>query len=149
MKQIVPFLFLVIIIGVIVAVGIGLNKDRKKLDSTASPSSTTTQPATTLSQRNAESGIDATSLAKYLTQTGAEMYGAYWCSHCKEQKELFGDAFQYIKYIECDPKGENPQVDKCTAAGISGYPTWIINGKQSSGAKTFTELKELSGYQGN
>ncbi|GAU43407.1 hypothetical protein TSUD_135210 [Trifolium subterraneum] len=29
----------------------------------------------------------ALSLAKYLHSIGAKMYGAFWCSHCQEQKE--------------------------------------------------------------
>jgi len=59
--------------------------------------------------------------AKCLTDKGWVMYGAVWCSHCKEQKALFGDSFQYIKYVECP---DNEQL--CLAKGVNGYPTWIV-----------------------
>ncbi|MEI8253857.1 MAG: hypothetical protein WCG25_09235 [bacterium] len=29
------------------------------------------------------------------------MYGTETCSHCIAQKELFGDSFKYINYIDC------------------------------------------------
>ena len=32
-------------------------------------------------------------LAKHLKETGAKMYGAYWCSHCFGQKQAFGAEF--------------------------------------------------------
>ena len=30
-------------------------------------------------------------LAQCLTAKGVKMYGAYWCSHCQNQKKAFGD----------------------------------------------------------
>ena len=30
----------------------------------------------------------ALSLAKHLRSIGAKMYGAFWCSHCNEQKQV-------------------------------------------------------------
>lgn len=59
--------------------------------------------------------------AQCLSDKGAVMYGAYWCSHCKAQKAEFGSAFEYINYVECTEKP-----DQCTAAGVEGYPTWKI-----------------------
>ena len=29
-------------------------------------------------------------VAKHLKESGAKMYGAFWCSHCEDQKETFG-----------------------------------------------------------
>lgn len=84
-------------------------------------------------------------LAKCLTEKGAKMYGAYWCSHCQNQKAEFGDSFQYINYFECDPAGENANPQACEQAGISGYPTWIINGQQYPGEQSFDKLKNLAG----
>jgi hypothetical protein len=49
------------------------------------------------------------------------MYGAYWCSHCKNEKKRFGDSFQFVPYVECTEEAQ-----KCIAAGIRGYPTWIF-----------------------
>ncbi len=95
------------------------------------------------------SGAAEMELAKYLTATGAKKYGAFWCPHCFEQKQLFGKtAFAEIDYIECDPQGQNPQREACIAAGIQCFPTWEIDGKFYPGTKTLPELAELSGYQG-
>ncbi|MFN9859009.1 MAG: Vitamin K epoxide reductase, partial [Pseudanabaena sp.] len=87
-------------------------------------------------------------LAQHLTATSAKMYGAYWCSHCHDQKERFGEAKKLIPYVECDPKGENPQTQLCITKGIKGYPTWEISGKMFSGDRSLDELADLSGYTG-
>ena len=36
------------------------------------------------------SGKAEIALAKHLSKTGAKMYGAFWCGHCANQKEVFG-----------------------------------------------------------
>lgn len=96
------------------------------------------------------SGEAEIALAEHLTATGAKKYGAFWCPHCFDQKQLFGKAaFAKVNYIECDPKGVNPQREACLAAGIQSFPTWEIDGKFYPGTKTMAELAELSGYQGD
>ncbi|MEL7035358.1 MAG: vitamin K epoxide reductase family protein [Cyanobacteria bacterium J06592_8] len=96
------------------------------------------------------SNPDNIALAEHLTQVNAKMYGAYWCSHCLTQKQLFGkEAVTEVPYIECDPNGKNPQPDLCQAANIQGYPTWEINGQQYSGVRQLNELAQLSGYTGS
>lgn len=89
-------------------------------------------------------------LAMHLKQAGAKMYGTYWCSVCNWQREQFGEAaFSQITYVECDPKGANPQLHLCNQANISAYPTWEINGRLfSPGGYPLQELANLSGYQG-
>ena len=95
------------------------------------------------------SGAAELALANHLKQTGATMYGAFWCSHCYDQKQLFGkEAFSQINYVECDPKGKKPQPEVCAAAKVEGYPTWKVNGKSVSGTQSLEELAEMSGYQG-
>ena len=79
-------------------------------------------------------------LARCLTENGAKLYGASWCPHCQNQKALFGEAGQYLPYIECTEKPE-----ECRAASITAYPTWIINGEKYMGEKSLEELKSLSG----
>ena len=96
------------------------------------------------------SGEAEIALAKHLTATGAKKYGAFWCPHCYDQKQLFGkEAFAEVNYLECDPQGENPQREACLAAGIQSFPTWEIDGKFYPGTKTLAELAELSKYEGN
>ncbi len=82
--------------------------------------------------------------AKYLTEQEVVMYGTEWCSHCKAQKKLFGNSFQYINYVDCDKNSE-----QCKNAGISGYPTWKINNQNYPGVQTLERLAELSGYDGD
>ncbi|CAK9272176.1 unnamed protein product [Sphagnum jensenii] len=90
------------------------------------------------------------SLAKHLRSIGAKMYGAFWCSHCFEQKQMFGkEAMKYVEYVECFPEGyrKGVQIAKaCEAANIQGFPTWIINGQQFSGEQELSQLAEASGF---
>jgi len=55
-------------------------------------------------------------LARHLSSTGAVMYGAYWCPHCQEQKEMFAEAASMLPYVECDPKGSGARPDLCAQA---------------------------------
>ena len=48
----------------------------------------------------------AVELATRLREAGAKMYGAFWCSHCQEQKQAFGaEAQRDLPYVECFPQG--------------------------------------------
>jgi glutaredoxin len=78
--------------------------------------------------------------AKCLTSKGAVMYGTEGCPHCKEQKEMFGESFKYVNYVEC-----SKNLALCEQMGVTGYPTWIINGVQYSGAQSLEKLSELTG----
>jgi thiol-disulfide isomerase/thioredoxin len=94
------------------------------------------------------SGQKEISLAQHLTKTKAKMYGAFWCGHCHEQKEMFGEAaWNQIDYIECDPKGKNSRSDICKTAKIKGFPTWEINDRLYLGKQSLDKLSELSGYR--
>lgn len=59
--------------------------------------------------------------AKCLTEKGWVLYGAVWCSYCKVQREMFGESFQYINYVECPDN-----INLCIAEQINGYPTWKV-----------------------
>ncbi|MGK7955508.1 MAG: vitamin K epoxide reductase family protein [Crocosphaera sp.] len=96
---------------------------------------------------NTESGPAEIQLATHLTSVGAKMYGAFWCPHCYDQKQVLGkEAVQEITYIECDPSGKNPQPEACQAAEIRSYPSWEINGKKLAGAQLPETLAQESGY---
>ncbi|PZV16404.1 MAG: hypothetical protein DCF22_05450 [Leptolyngbya sp.] len=97
-------------------------------------------------------------LAKHLKQIGAKMYGAYWCPHCHDQKELFGkEAAAIYPYVECAPDGVNsktevcqeiaPKIEKQTGQNF-GFPTWEIKGQYLTGTQQLTDLATKSGYQG-
>jgi len=76
-------------------------------------------------QRPPEIKKDYSGLASCLTENDVHMYGAYWCQSCAKQKRDLGPAFEKISYIECDPRGENSQVERCVERDISKTPTWI------------------------
>jgi hypothetical protein len=85
--------------------------------------------------------------AKCLNQKGATMYGVFWCAHCKDQKDLFGDSFQYVKYVECVTKdAPRDLIPECKAQGIKHTPTWIFaNGDRQEGVVQFTDLAAKTG----
>lgn len=81
--------------------------------------------------------------AKCLTENNATMYGASWCSHCNNQKNMFGESVEYIRFVDCEVGGKLST--ECKAANIQGYPTWIINGKTYTGEQTLEKLAQLTG----
>jgi len=85
---------------------------------------------------------DYSEFARCLSEKGAVMYGTYWCSHCKAQKADFGDAFQYINYLECTEQNE-----ACIEKGIEGFPTWIIDGRKYPGRQPLSRLSQLTGCE--
>jgi len=87
-------------------------------------------------------------LAKYLQSTGATMYGAFWCPHCSRQKELFGkEAWKYINYVECAPKGYRTQFALCIEKSVDGYPAWTFgNGKSQGGEMELVDIAKMSGF---
>ncbi|CAM8883998.1 unnamed protein product [Rhodiola kirilowii] len=97
-----------------------------------------------------ESTPFALSLAKHLHSIGAKMYGAFWCSHCVEQKQMFGrEAAKWLDYVECFPDGYKSGIKiakACLDVKIEGFPTWVINGQVLSGELSFEELAQLSGF---
>ncbi len=80
--------------------------------------------------------------AQCLTDNGATMYGAEWCGYCKKQKQMFGDSFQHINYVEC-PQNE----ELCSEKGVTGYPTWIINGETYRGLQELSVLASATGCE--
>lgn len=91
-------------------------------------------------------GLDEFALC--LKEKNVIMYGAEWCPHCQNEKRAFGDSFRFVPYVECP---DNPQ--KCLAAGISGYPTWVFpassagepDGKKLEGEQGIERLAQESG----
>tara|TARA_Y100000310_G_C20701911_1_gene830794 strand:+ start:6976 stop:7806 length:831 start_codon:yes stop_codon:yes gene_type:complete len=95
---------------------------------------------------------DYTEFAQCLTDQGITMYGSYLCSHCITQKNAFGDAVEFIDYVECHPDGPNPQTELCTEKDISGTPIWLweSDGEELSrlpGAQSLDTLSEWSGCE--
>lgn len=71
-------------------------------------------------ETNKPSALDQ--FAQCITSKGAEVYSAWWCPHCLEQKALFGSSYKYIKQHECGAgKGE---LNPTACPDIKGTPTW-------------------------
>jgi uncharacterized membrane protein len=100
----------------------------------------------TLSSPPPQASPYASGLARHLAQSGAVMYGAYWCPHCQEQKAMFGSAARLLPYVECDPGGADSQASRCQARGIRVYPTWEFHGQLVEGVLSLDELAKRSGY---
>jgi thiol-disulfide isomerase/thioredoxin len=87
-------------------------------------------------------------LVQHLTKIDAKFYGASWCPHCMEQKELFGASARELPYVECSPGGpQAPQAPLCEQMGIKSYPTWIISGERYTGTQSLDNLAQLSKYK--
>jgi hypothetical protein len=80
-------------------------------------------------------------LSLELQAKGALFYGAWWCPACHQQKVLFGEpAISTLPYVECDKTEAERQ--RCKAAEIMGYPTWVLKDKpRLVGVHTLEELK--------
>ena len=92
----------------------------------------------------AHSSARALALASKLQARGARFYGAYWCSHCRDQKEALGaEAMKLLQYYECDANGKASRRAECMAAGIKGYPTWELGGALFPGERDLDELERM------
>jgi hypothetical protein len=80
-------------------------------------------------------------LSLELQAKGALFYGAWWCPACHQQKVLFGEAaIATLPYVECDKTKAGRQ--RCKAAGIKAYPTWVMKNKpRLVGVQSLEELK--------
>ena len=88
-------------------------------------------------------------LARHLQKSGATLYGAYWCSHCYNQKVAFGaGAAHSLNYVECAADGYNSQRKLCGQKLIKGYPTWEIGGVLYAGEQSLGDLANLSNFPG-
>ena len=81
--------------------------------------------------------------AQCLKESGAEFYGTFWCSHCQNQKNLFGSSKEYLPYIECSTADGQGQTEICKEKGIEGYPTWVFKDQtRLSGELSLQTLSE-------
>jgi glutaredoxin len=84
---------------------------------------------------------DYTKLAQCLNEKGVVMYGSITCPHCTKVKKAFGDAFKYMKYIECSPQADLEGAKKCMEDKVDKYPTFrFSDGTEALGEQTPEEL---------
>src|SRR4030043_98857 len=86
--------------------------------------------------------------ADCLTSKGATLYGAFWDSSTKKQKDYFGAEIAKVSYVECGVQGDfRAQEEVCETAGIQAYPTWTINSQKVMGIQTLQQLAQLTGCE--
>ena len=133
------------------ALGCSSNQAAKSSDPAAQPAASAASPAPTpvketlppgpvnavkeppaqkqpMTKAKAAAGSPMDRFAKCLAEKDATMYGVFWCDHCREQKEKFGESFKYVKYVECvTPDAPRTLIPECKAQGIKHTPTWIFS----------------------
>jgi uncharacterized membrane protein len=83
-------------------------------------------------------GLD---LAICLNKSHVEMFGDNRCSHCNEQKNLFGaEVRQLIRFWDCSIPSN---LNRCSELNVKFYPTWIQFNNITDG--TETEIKRNVG----
>ena len=95
-----------------------------------------------------QSTDQAVALAKHLNKKGVVMYSAFWCPHCRNQREMFGrDAWKEMTWVECGKGGVGRDERRCK--NVDGFPTFL-SGKNEvgSGEMSLAKLAELSGFAG-
>lgn len=91
------------------------------------------------------SSLQQTALSDHLRRVGALFYGAWWCPACMKQKSLFGrEAVATLPYVECDKTDEGRE--RCQAAEVRVYPTWVLGSSRLEGVQSLEELKAWSRY---
>lgn len=84
--------------------------------------------------------------ATCLQDKGATFYGAFWCPHCKAQKELFGRSVSKLPYVECSLPSGQGQTQICIDKKIESYPTWYFaDGSTTTGEQSLKTLAEKTG----
>lgn len=98
------------------------------------------------SSANAPGKYDA--FAQCLGEKGATFYGAFWCSHCAQQKQLFGKSAKLLPYVECSTPDGKGQTAICSSKEIEGYPTWeFADGTRLSAVMSPQQLAEKTGCE--
>ena len=89
-------------------------------------------------------------LSQRIKALDGKMYGAYWCSHCNNQKKEFGvQAFSNIPYIECDKEGENSQNSLCKEKKVGKSYNFLENIYEPSHCNTFFLIRFLDIQHGS
>lgn len=93
-------------------------------------------------------GSNNDALASCLAEKGVKMYGAYWCPHCANQKDMFGSSFEKIEYVECSLPNRGGQTEFCREKNIESYPTWeFADSSRLTGEQKLEALAVKAGCQ--
>jgi len=84
--------------------------------------------------------------AKCISNTSTTFFGAFWCPHCHDQKNEFGNSAQYLPYVECSLPDASGQTKVCIDNKIQEYPTWRFpDGSEASGVQSLQTLAQKTG----
>jgi len=88
-----------------------------------------------------------TGLANCLTGKEVRFFGTAECPWCIRQKELFGEAAEFLPYIECTPGiATEQEITMCEEANVGGVPDWRFPGQEPvTGMQSIERIAELSG----
>ncbi len=86
--------------------------------------------------------------ATCIKEKGAQFYGAFWCPHCRAQKNMFGKSAKLLPYTECSTPDGNSQLAVCDEKEIESYPTWIFaDESRVTGELSLEKLAEKTSCQ--
>ncbi len=77
-------------------------------------------------------------LSQCLSNRGFVLYGSNISSYSKEQRDLFGEGFEFINYVDCL---SNPNF----CSEIRGVPAWKLGDRVFYGLKNLEDLSKMSG----
>lgn len=98
-----------------------------------------------LQKENSKPGI-YDKFAQCLKDKDAVFYGAFWCSHCQNQKAMFGKSAKLLPYVECSTADGKNQVLACKEKNIEAYPTWeFADRSRLTGEVSLDTLAEKTG----
>jgi hypothetical protein len=86
--------------------------------------------------------------AQCLAARQATMYGLFYCSHCADQKAMFGESFHYVPYVECALQGppSTQLAPRCQQAGVKLFPSWQFGSDPpKEGVLSLEALSEKTG----
>ncbi|MEQ8847590.1 peptidylprolyl isomerase [Botrimarina sp.] len=72
-----------------------------------------------------DDNVDLVALARAISDSGAQFFGAAWCPFCTDQKELFDDGGQFLPFREVTGPDRTPN-DLAEENEIENYPTWVF-----------------------
>jgi hypothetical protein len=84
--------------------------------------------------------------AKCIANTSTTFYGAFWCPHCHDQKNEFGNSAQYLPYVECSLPDGSGQTQTCIDDKVQEYPTWQFpDGSRFTGLLSLETISQKTG----
>lgn len=94
-----------------------------------------------------EPAPDLVAFAKALADAGVIFFGAAWCPHCNEQKQLFQDGYKHLPFVEVT-NPDRTRNQRGIDEGITEYPTWQLNNAAKTrltGVQTLQTLSQRTG----